>query len=152
MARHSRRLQRTPSSTTTCPADLVTTGTDASERFPRVPIVVAAAVALVGLFTRWRLSTGAIGRLNADEAVSGLMARALLKGDWSTFFWGQHYGGTVELLVLAPLLAVIGNAALWILPALESLLVATLVFRIARRFLTRDRALLAAALTWSAPA
>ena len=130
----------------------MTTGSAAHPRFPRALVVVAAAVVLVGLFTRWRLSTGAIGRLNADEAISGLMARALLNGDWSTFYWGQHYGGTAELLVLAPLLAVIGNAALWILPLLESLLVAALVFRIARRFLTHDRALLAAALTWSAPA
>jgi hypothetical protein len=47
---------------------------------------------------------------------------------------------------------VIGTSALWVLPFLESLLVAMLVFRIARRFLASDRAALAAALTWSAPA
>lgn len=40
----------------------------------------------IGALTRLIYLTSEAGRIHADEAVAGLMARSLLKGDWSTFF------------------------------------------------------------------
>ena len=46
---------------------------------------VAVAVLLVGLALRIWIVNGSLGTLNADETLSGVMARALLDGNPSTF-------------------------------------------------------------------
>ena len=59
--------------------------------------------------------------MNADETVSGLMARALLDGNVSTFYWEQQYGGTVEIIPFAVLVGAIDDrAAIVVLPLVES--------------------------------
>lgn len=125
----------------------VATGTPVWVR--RWTYVMSAVLISIGVFGRIIVLTGPVGRLNADEAVAGLMARSLLDGQWTPFYWGQHYGGTVELLVLAPAIALIGNAAMWVIPLIESVIIAALVYRLTADVRPGPDALLAAALSWS---
>ncbi|MGA1437795.1 MAG: hypothetical protein ACO35F_09975, partial [Ilumatobacteraceae bacterium] len=117
----------------------------------QVTYLLTATAAIVGVVNRWLFHTGSAGRIHADEAVAGLMARDLLSGDWSTFFWGQQYGGTAELIFLAPAVAIFGSSALAILPLVESIVLTGLVFAYCRNFLSQQDALLTASLVWAAP-
>lgn len=64
-------------------------------------IVALVAVAVYGLVLRaWLI---AHVPLDSDQAVVGLMGRAILDGHFSTFYWGQAYGGA-EAYVVAPLI------------------------------------------------
>src|SRR2546425_12253082 len=49
------------------------------------------------------------GYLDSDEAVPGLMARHFLHGELSTFYWGQAYGGTSEVGLIAALFGIAGS-------------------------------------------
>ena len=125
---------------------------DATRNIRRLSLSLTVAALIVGALTRWLYIIGDVGRIHADEAVAGLMARSLLDGDWSTFYWGQQYGGTVELLWLSPAMAMFGNSALSVIPALEALALCALVWRYCRHFLNNSDAALAASLVWAAPA
>src|SRR3546814_17245096 len=52
---------------------------------------------------------------DSDEAIVGLMARSFLEGEWRAFYWGQHYGGTLETALVA--LAGASTTALKLVPA-----------------------------------
>ena len=67
---------------------------------------LAAGLGALGLSMRlWLLWHKSI---NSDEAVVGLMARDILHGHFSAFYWGQDYGG-VEPYVTAALFGVFGQ-------------------------------------------
>jgi Dolichyl-phosphate-mannose-protein mannosyltransferase len=117
-----------------------------------------AAVAVVGAAAGIALRVWAVylpqGALDADEAVVGLQAHAILHGTLPVFFPGQGYGGTQEAFLAAPLIALFGlhtwairivAVALWAIAAL-------LVWRIGLRVLDSRRAVLAAVLFWIWPA
>ena len=61
-------------------------------------VVCAVAIRMVGL-----LST--IGRLDADEAVTGIMAQRILHGDLLVYFAVQNYQGALEQYLQAAVLA-----------------------------------------------
>ncbi|HEY3130477.1 MAG TPA: glycosyltransferase family 39 protein [Acidobacteriota bacterium] len=46
--------------------------------------------------------------IESDEAIVGLMARHILKGEIPTFYWGQPYMGTLEPLAVAALFLLFG--------------------------------------------
>ncbi len=50
--------------------------------------------------------------IDSDEAVVGLMARHLLHGEFSVFYWGQQYMGTAEVFVTALLFLLVGATPL----------------------------------------
>ena len=53
-----------------------------------------------------RLPTGV---LDSDEAIVGLMARHMLhQHEFTTFYWGQNYGGSLTAVVMAAVFAVSG--------------------------------------------
>ena len=62
-----------------------------------------ALVGLLGIALRIWTYRSTLGIPNADEAVVGLMARHVLDGELTTFYWGQAYGGSQEVLLTAPL-------------------------------------------------
>src|SRR6266536_3928616 len=130
----------------------------ASGRARRDAILVRALVVTgiaVGLAVRvWVLRTPAIGYLDSDEAVPGLMARHFLHGELSTFYWGQSYGGTPEVTLLAAVFLVAGSSALTLrlVPMMLYALAAVVVWRIGRRTVGEPAATLAAALFWVWPA
>lgn len=116
--------------------------------------VSATVVALTGLIIRLWIHTMPVGRVNSDEAIAGLMARHFARGEWTTFYWGQSYAGSLEMVVTGAIMKVTGSDVFgfYAVPFMESLLVATLTFLIARNHVGRDRAVFAGLLVWVFPA
>jgi 4-amino-4-deoxy-L-arabinose transferase-like glycosyltransferase len=115
-----------------------------------VVVTVAGGIAL----RIWVVSTAELGALDSDEAVPGLMARNFLHGELSTFYWGQSYGGTAEvgLLAVVSLLAGSSVTALRLVPVALSAIGAVLVWRIGRRTVGEPAATVAGLLYWIWPA
>jgi 4-amino-4-deoxy-L-arabinose transferase-like glycosyltransferase len=116
-------------------------------------VVVAGVAAGIGL-RAWVLSSTRLGSLDSDEAVWGLMARHLLDGHWSTFFWGQNYGGSQEAILTAGLFGITGSGTLELklVPTALYALAAVLVWRVGRRTVGEPAARIAATLFWIWPA
>ena len=114
----------------------------------------ASVVALTGLMIRLLIHAMPVGRVNSDEAIAGLMARHFARGEWTTFYWGQSYAGSLEMIVTGAIMKVTGSDvfAFYAVPFVESLLVAGLTFLIARNHVGRDRAIFAGLLVWVFPA
>jgi hypothetical protein len=114
------------------------------------PAIVIAVLVAVAVSTAIRLWFIFHQPLNSDELIDGLMARQILHGHFSAFYWGQVYGGVGPYLT-AGLFAIFGQGtlALRLSPELLSVVAALLTWRIALR-LVRDRGLaaLAGALLW----
>jgi len=107
-------------------------------------------VAIAGLAIRIWIDRSAVGVPDSDEAVVGLMVRHALHGHLDTFYWGQGYGGTQEILLTVPLFAVFGASytALRAVPIALNALAAVLVWRVGRRTVGEPAATLAAVLMW----
>jgi hypothetical protein len=106
--------------------------------FDRVarPVPLALAGVLIGaLVLRLIASAGAAGRLDADEAVTGVMAQRIQDGDFFTFFAGQDYMGTVEQYLQALVLWVTPDTAVWLRSVQIALAVAAcgLVYLVGRQ-------------------
>jgi len=73
--------------------------------------------------------------MDSDMAVTGLMARHILKGEFPVFFWGQNYCGAIEAYLVALFFAIFGASryALNIVPVLESILFMIVMYILARR-------------------
>ena len=115
-------------------------------------LVVGAAIVAGVALRVWVLATP-LGTLDADEAVWGLMARHVLDGDLSTFYWGQSYGGTHEVFLTAVVFAVLGSSTLAVklVPMALFAVAALLVWRVGRRTVGEPAARIAAALFWIWP-
>jgi hypothetical protein len=116
----------------------------------RAVVVIGLVVGAVERVVVWRSD---LGTLDGDEAVWGLMARHVLDGEIPTFFWGQGYGGTLEVLLSVPLLAVAPTSvvALRAVPVLLTLVAVYLVWRVGRRTVGEPAATAAAVLFWVWP-
>lgn len=116
--------------------------------------VLAIALALGGgIALRIWVYRSTLGIPDSDEAIVGLMARHILNGELTTFFWGQSYGSSQEALLTAPLFAVFGSSwlALRIVPMLLSGVAALVVWRVGRRTVGETPARVAAAAYWIWP-
>ncbi len=128
------------------------------ERSRRDVILVRALVftgITVGLALRiWIMRTPAVGYLDSDEAVPGLMARHFLHGHFSTFYWGQRYGGTFEiaLVALAFLFGGANSVVLSLVPIALCGVSAILVWRIGCRTIGVPAGAFAGMLAWVWPA
>lgn len=81
-------------------------------RLPR-PAVAAAALGVLAVVFRLCLTVAGYPRADSDEATVGLGALHIATGrDFPIFFYGQHYMGTIESYLAAPLLAVGGPSTL----------------------------------------
>lgn len=112
-------------------------------------LVLGIAAALRGL----TLSTS-LGTLEADEAVWGLMARHILDGEPTPFFWAQNYGGTQEAILTAGLFKIAGSSifTLRLVPVALHAVAVWLVWRLGRITIGERPAILAASLFAIAPA
>jgi 4-amino-4-deoxy-L-arabinose transferase-like glycosyltransferase len=70
-------------------------------------------------------------RLDADQAVTGLMGVHVLRGEFPVFFWSQDHAGVPESYIAAPLFFLFGvsRRALDLVPALSTLALALAVYR-----------------------
>jgi 4-amino-4-deoxy-L-arabinose transferase-like glycosyltransferase len=91
---------------------------------------------------------GSLGRLDADEATVGLMARHILEGEHPIFYWGQPFGGSGEAYLTAAWFWAAGSsiAVLRLVPFLLQVSGAVVLWRVARRFMDNNAALIAGAL------
>ena len=94
-----------------------------------------------------------LGRPDSDEVIAGLMARHLGES-FPAYFWGQHYGGTIELIPIAVSLKVFGTSVpgLRIPTIILAVVNAVLVWRCARRVMPAGNAQVAGLLAWVWPA
>ena len=115
--------------------------------------VLFALVAAAGVVLRVWAYRSLSGTPNADEAVIGLMARHVLDGELSTFYWGQAYGGSQEALLTAPLFLVAGSSwlAVRLVPIALSAVAALLVWRVGRRTIGEPAAAVAGGVLWIWP-
>ena len=118
---------------------------------PQAATITLAGVA--GLVVRIWAYGAAVGAPDSDEAVVGLMTRHALHGELSTFFWGQPYGGTQEVLLAVPLFLVTGGGLLplRLVPTILYALAAVVLWRAGRRTIGEPAAGIAAALLWIWP-
>jgi hypothetical protein len=70
-------------------------------------VVALAGVAAIAAAIRMAGLLGTIGRLDADEAVTGIMAQRILHGDLYAYFAGQNYQGALEQYLQAAVLGVL---------------------------------------------
>ena len=76
---------------------------------------------------------------SSDTAVLGLMARHFLRGDFSVYYWGEAYYGSLDSALLAPLFKIFGptpGVSQWI-PFVFSLLTIWVFYRYANCVLDR---------------
>ena len=78
------------------------------ERWFRITVIVGIAAGIGLRVWILRLPTGV---LDGDEAIVGLMARHMLhQHEFTTFYWGQNYGGSLTAVVMAGVFAVFGSS------------------------------------------
>src|SRR5438552_2573440 len=95
------------------------------------------AVAAIGLAVRLWIMTGRLGVVDSDEAITGLMARHLLDGEFRAFIWRLSYQGTIATYPVALSFKLFGTSRFTLeLPYLLMSVGATIiVWRIGVRFL-----------------
>lgn len=111
---------------------------------------VVVCVGAVGIAFRVWAYRSALGAPDSDEAIVGLMVRHAIHGELTTFYWGQNYGGTQEVLLAVPLFLIGGSGllALRLIPMCLSAVTALLIWRIGRRTIGNREAAVAAGLFW----
>src|SRR3954454_15216759 len=115
-----------------------------------VPLVLVGAA---GIVARVWVYNSVLGVPSSDDALVGLWAMHAARGDFTTFFWGLHYGGTQEPLLAVPLFLVFGPSwlALRIVPLVLTAITALLIWRVGRRTLGERAGVVAGAFFWIWP-
>ncbi len=120
---------------------------------PLALYALGGAVVVIGIVLRAIVYRSSIGYVDADEAVWGLMARHAVDGHLSTYYWGQAYGGTQEVVAVALLFALGGTHLFFmrIVPILLAAATAVVVWRIGRRVLGEFQGIVAGLIFWIWP-
>ena len=115
----------------------------------RVTAIVGLLAATGVALRAWILSLD-IGALDGDEALPGTMARHVLDGEFSAFYWGQSYGGSQEPILTAGVFALTGSSveALRSVPIALFAVGAVLTWRIGVRTVGEPYARLGAGVFW----
>jgi hypothetical protein len=66
-------------------------------------------VVIISVVIRWILILLNKVPFNSDEAIVGLMANHILKGETPTFFYGQAYMGSLDSYIVAGFFSLLGN-------------------------------------------
>lgn len=112
-------------------------------------------LSLVGLALRWRLMYRMQFSIDSDEAIVGLMAKHILEGRGiPVFYYGQHYMGSLEAILVAGAFSVFGisSVVLRAVPLAVSITLIPLIYLLGREAGGRRAGLLAAALCALPPA
>ena len=117
-------------------------------------LLFLALLILIGAGLRLSLLTSLNFVIDGDEAIVGLMAKHIVEGQpLPTFYYGQHYMGSFEPLVVAAVFNFFGAscAALKLVPFTFSLLLIPLVYELGRLCAGLPAARLAGLFTAVAP-
>ena len=106
-------------------------------RNPRVLLFIALGVAVLA---RLVLVVRSNALIDGDEAMVGIQAEHILRGDFPTYFYGQAYMGSLETYLIAILFRLFGPSpwAMRAVPILLSLALVYLTWRLAYALLPRD--------------
>ena len=117
-------------------------------------VLLSAGLIVVGLGWRMPWLLAVERTLDADEAVTGIMAMDILDGARPLYYYGQGYLGTVEPFTAAGLFAVLGSSPLVLRLAPLLIFVASLWFqyRVVRHWFGRPAAWLSVLFWCAAPA
>lgn len=101
------------------------------------PWALPTFAATLGIAARVWLVARANGMIDADEAMVGIQAERILRGQYPTYFYGQVYMGSLEAYLVAPFVALLGPTgwALRLVPIILSPLLVYLTWRLARALL-----------------
>jgi hypothetical protein len=115
--------------------------------------VLVGVTFVAGVVLRVWLYRSNLGIPNSDEAVFGLMAMHAMHGEFTTFLWGQAYGGSQEALLAVPLFAVFGPSwiALRMVSFVLTAVAALVVWRVGLRTIGSRAAAVAGAAYWIWP-
>lgn len=117
----------------------MTTATASTSRrwAPRLdgPVIVTILALLLGSIARVVMLVTDIARLESDEAVTGIMARRILDGDFPAYFGIQSYQGALEQYLQAAVFAVLPDTALSLrsVQLLLTIVIGVLVYLLATR-------------------
>lgn len=116
--------------------------------------ILVGIAAVAGLVVRAWILADPLGTLDSDEAISGLMARHMLDGEFSALYWLGNYGGTLESAVVAVVFAVFGSSVLALKLTTLALYAAAgvLTWRVGVRTVGPRAAQVGASLFWISPA
>ncbi len=94
-----------------------------------------AGLAALALVYRFALVRTVFNTVDSDQAVLGIMARHILRGDRPVFFYGQAYQGALEAYLTAGVFGAWGqnDFTLRVVPALFSALLVVELYALARR-------------------
>jgi Dolichyl-phosphate-mannose-protein mannosyltransferase len=106
--------------------DRPSTGAGQAQRWLAIVLVAVA-----GLLARWWIGSSSQGFVSGDEGMSAVSAFDVLHGQPHLLIGASNYGGTLEALVLAPLLRVFG-AHVWLLRIVASAIFAIAVVAAAK--------------------
>lgn len=109
-------------------------------RHPRLPLAIAL---VAGVLARLVLVIRSNALIDGDEAMIGIQAEHILRGDFPTYYYGQVYMGSLETYLIAVLFRLFGPSpwAMRAVPILLSLLLVYLTWRLAYALLpARSRA------------
>ncbi|MBI1865808.1 MAG: glycosyltransferase family 39 protein, partial [Nitrospirae bacterium] len=112
---------------------------------PRRALVLPAVLLLAALI-RLPFLPG-VGRIvNSDDAMTGIMALSILRGEYPVFFPGQGYMGSLEAYAAAILFWMFGPrpALIYAVPFVLSIVVVGLSYRLGRNLLGEDGGLMTA--------
>jgi hypothetical protein len=106
-------------------------------RYPRLPLAIAL---IAGILARLVLVIRSNALIDGDEAMVGIQAEHILRGDFPTYFFGQVYMGSLETYLIAALFRLFGPSpwAMRAVPVLLSLLLVYLTWRLAYALLPRE--------------
>lgn len=122
-------------------------------RVSRPALAGIVVLVLVGIGVRIWIMTGRLGAIDSDEAITGLMARHLLHGEFRAFIWRLNYQGTIATYPVALSFKLFGSNrfALELPYALMSAGATVCIWRIGLRFLRPFQAVFAALAFWLWP-
>jgi hypothetical protein len=106
-------------------------------RYPRALLWLALAAALIARVALV-IRTGAV--IDGDEALVGIQAEHILRGQFPVYFYGQSYMGSLETYLTAGVIAITGPTtwALRVVPIALSLALVYLTWRLALALLPRE--------------
>ena len=84
-------------------------------------ILTLAAILLISAAWKALLYVWDVAPFNSDEAIVALMARHILQGQHMTWFYGQHYMGSLDAYLIAGGFALFGEQV-WVVRLTQGLL------------------------------